>query len=224
MKKIILLLLILFSKVIFSQEIRNEWKEDLKLWVNTAPLALIDAFAGPSYRLGFEFKLYRNVSLSLEAGKYYSYDVKGGLALPQKGIHGFIIRPEIKFYLNDEKNTLGNYIAIEYLHKEITFNYTDSIAIKPMPKYEKTYTIYKAINCFSFKYGEVSIIKKHFVFEWYVGAGIRIAKGNTTLTSDEEAHILAGENHGDIIGAGQRSPTYILPNLNFGIKLGYKIK
>ncbi len=217
-------MLILISKVIFSQEIRNEWKEDLKLWINTPPLALIDMFAGPSYRLGFEFKLHRNVSLSLEAGKYYSYDVKGGLALPQEGIHGFIIRPEIKFYLNDEKKTIGNYIALEYLHKEITFNYSDSIAIKPMPTYEKTYTIYKAINCFSFKYGEVSIIKKHFVFEWYVGAGIRIAKGNTNLTDDEQTHILTGEHHGDIIGGGQRAPTYILPNLNFGIKLGYKIK
>ena len=115
MKKIILFLLILTSKVISAQEIPNEWKEDLKLWINTTPLAAIDIFTGPSYRLGAEFKVYQNISLSLEAGKYFGYN-------------GYIIRPEIKFYLNDEKNTMGNYIAIEYLHKEITFNYSDSIA------------------------------------------------------------------------------------------------
>lgn len=212
-----------------SDSVKTEFLKkplDNKFWINTAPLSLIDVFGGNSYRIGIEYKLYKNITNSIEFGKYFNYAKTGFLYLLKINSQGYIVRASLKYYLNKNKLAVGNYLSIEYLYKNITFDYIDSILIKPNPTYAKQYTIHKEISAVTVKYGLVKIYKSRFVIDLYAGVGVRyFSKGYFTLTPEEEEGLLAGENHGDWVGAGQRATgDFWIPNVNAGIKIGFRIK
>ena len=186
------------------------------------PLPLLDIYGGISWRIGTEFKLKNNIAASLEYGKYFNYGTKG-LKLNTKGD---IIRVEVKYYRNDDKLCLGGFFSLEYLYKNTSFDYIDSIKIASTPTYEKRYTIYKEISCLTFKVGELNVYKNHFLVEWYMGVGLRFYTcGHNTLTDEENDGVLRGEGHGDLSGDAMRVNAFkIFPNLSAGVKLGFKFK
>ena len=190
------------------------------------PLALIDVFGGNSYRIGTEFKLKNNIAASLEYGKYFSYSAKGFFEPLKIGTKGNIIRAEVKYYRNKNKLCSGDFFSIEYLYKNISFDYIDSVNIVSKPTYEKQYTIYKEISSLTFKLGNLTVYKNRLLFEWYLGAGIRFYTcGHNTLTEEERNGLLTGEGHGDLVGDSQRvNAVKLLPNLSAGIKVGYMFK
>lgn len=186
--------------------------------VKTSPLSLIDPWGGYSYRLGAECKLIGNTAFSFEAGQYYSL---GGRFDLKHHTKGFIFRPEFKVYFNKLGSTTGPYISLDAFYKKIDFGYKDSIRIDPNPPYEKLYNIGKKIYSINIRYGELAVVKNAFVFEWFIGAGIRCINGHNDLSPEENDNVLTGENHGSEIGAGQRVIRGIFPNITWGFKIGY---
>jgi hypothetical protein len=195
---------------------------DNKICIKTSPLALIDPYGCYSYRLGMEFKLIHNTAFSFELGKYYGV---GNKKLDLK-IHprGFIIRPEIKYYLNKDKLSVGTFLSLDFFYKKINFDYKDSIHLPSIATFQKQYSIWKEVYSINARYGSLIVHKKKLTVEWYVGGGVRFIKGRNSLSPDENEHILTGENHGDLIGDGQRAVSGVWPNLTIGFKLGYSIK
>lgn len=218
MKKILFLFITCYSGFSYAQ-FASEF--DNRFSIKMSPLGLIDVYGGYSVKLGSEVKIYKNCAVSIEVGKYFNYFDGDGI---RDKLKGYIIKPEVKFYLNREGFSSGNYVSVEYQYKETSFNYEDSIQIEPDPTYEKEYRIYKSINCINLKYGGMEISKKGFLVEWFVGVGIRICKGHNTLSKIEDDGILTGENHGSEIGWTQRSFNYVFPNLTLGLKIGYSFK
>jgi hypothetical protein len=223
MRTIILFIILISTKIVCGQK---DSVVDNRFCINTAPLSFIDVFGGNSYRIGLEYKLYKNIAHSIEIGKYFNYSAKGFFTPLKINPQGFIIRTSLKYYLNKKSRTVGDYLSIEYLYKNITFDYLDSIRIKPNPVFQKQYTIHKEISAVTIKYGSTKIFKNRFVIDLYAGIGARFfTKGYSTLTPEEEAGVLTGENHDDLVGGGQRVyKDFWIPNLNAGIKLGFRVK
>lgn len=194
---------------------------DNKICIKTNPLAFIDVYGGYSYRLGAEFKVIHNTAFSVELGKYYGLGPKLSLKIHP---NGFIIRPEIKCYLNKYKLSTGSYISLDVFYKKINFDYTDSIRLPSTPTFEKQYSIWKDIYGINVKLGTLIVHKNKLVVEWYFGGGVRFIKGHNSLTSDEDKNVLTGEGHGDLIGDGQRVIKGVWPNLIIGLKIGYSVK
>lgn len=213
-------LFIAFTNICFAQ---HEIPIENKISIKTSPLSLIDPFGGYSYRIGTEFKISRNIAATIEYGRYFSIGKSDKINL-KLNTRGFIIKPELKMYLNNRKQTQGKYIALEFLFKKINFDYKDSIKLSSQPVFQKKYNIFKNIYCINAKYGKLNIYTNKFVFEWYIGIGLRFINGHTSLSKEESDGVLTGENHGDIIGKLQREISHIYPNLNAGIKIGYLLK
>jgi hypothetical protein len=216
MRFLVIALLLLKSMFCFAQD--DTTIVDNYFCVKTSPLAFIDPWGGYSYRLGAEWKLIGNTAFSFEAGQYYSLGGKFDLKHHTKG---FIFRPEFKVYFNKLGSTTGPYISLDAFYKKIDFGYKDSIRIDPNPPYEKLYNIWKKVYSINVRYGEMEVIKNAVVFEWFIGGGIRVINGRNDLSTEENEHVLTGENHGSEIGMGQRAITGIFPNITFGIKIGY---
>ena len=219
MKNRLFFLLLLFVGLHTTAQSINGIDNTFSIKLN--PLALIDVYGSYSYRIGTEFKIHKNYAASIEVGNYFNYGKKDGIRDNSKG---YIVKPEIKMYLNKEGLSSGVFVSIEYEYKKIAFNYGDSISLPPTPTYYKEYRIYKDISCITLKYGQLKVYRKRFLLEWFLGAGIRICKGSNTLPAVEDNAILTGENHGSEIGWGQRNVNYVLPNFSIGLKLGYSFR
>ena len=218
MKKILLIILLINSSIFYSQEINNI---DNKFSIKFNPLALVDPYGSYSFRIGSEVKIYKNYAMSIEVGKYFNYSTNDG---SRDNVKGYIIKPEIKYYLYNDNLTSGNYFSLEYQYKETSFNYTDSIKIAPQPTYSKEYKINKTINVINIKFGQLKVYQKRFLYEWFVGAGIRFCKGYNSLSEIENNGILVGEGHSSDIRDAERSINYVLPNFTVGFKIGYSFK
>lgn len=223
MKKLTTILFVALSQLLVAQ---TNTEEPNRFSLKFTPLALIDVFGGNSYRIGSEFKLKNNIAASLEYGRYFSYSAKGFFEPLKIGTRGNIIRAEVKYYLNKDKLCSGNFLSLEYMYKNISFGYKDSINVASKPTYERQYTIYKEISCLTFKLGNLTVFDNNILFEWYAGIGLRFYTcGHNTLTEEERNGLLTGEGHGDLVGDSQRvNAPKVLPNLSLGIKVGYMFK
>jgi hypothetical protein len=220
MKRYFILLFLLGSNFCIAQKIK---KTETQFTITLNPLAFIDVQGGYSYRIGAEAKIKNNIAGLVEIGKYYSYGGNSKTDI-RHNAKGYLIKPAIKYYLNKEKKCIGNYLSLEYLHKEINFNYDDSIKIGTTPTYQKRYNIGKNINAYTAKYGNAKLYKSGIVLDWFVGLGARFTSGGNNLSDIEQKGLLTGEGHGDLIGEGQRSIYKVLPNFSWGFKIGYCFK
>jgi hypothetical protein len=219
MRLIVIALLLLSSHIGLAQ--KDTVLLDNKFALKTSPLAFIDPYGSYSYRLGMECKLVKNFAFSIEAGKYYNV---GGRFQVKINPQGFIIRPEIKWYMNTDKLSAGDYMSLDFFYKKIDFDYKDSLQFYPSPAYQKQYSIWKEVYSANVRYGVLVVHRNKIITEGYVGVGIRYITGHNSLTPDENDHILTGENHGDVIGAGQRAISGLYPNVTAGFKIGYSFK
>ena len=217
--RFIIFILFLFSiHVCFAQ--KDTIILDNKICLKTSPLAFIDPWGGYSYRIGAEFKIIHNTAFSIELGSYHGFGKKLDVKIhPQ----GYIIRPEFKVYLNKHRLSVGRYISLDCFYKKINFDFLDSIRLPSTPIFQKQYTIWKEIYGINGRIGFLNVYKKKFILEWYFGAGVRIINGHNSLSPTEDDNVLTGENHGDLIGDGQRAIHGIWPNLTIGLKIGYNI-
>ena len=213
MRFLVIAFFLLVSRFCFAQ---TEIVEDNYFCIKTSPIPLIDVYGSNSYRLGAEFKLIGNTAFSFEAGQYFGL---GGIFEIKHHPQGFILRPEFKVYLNKDGLTVGPYISIDAFYKKIDFGYTDSIRFRGNPPFEKTYNIWKNVYSINVRYGEMLASYKMFTIEWFAGGGIRYIKGRNDLSPEENDNILTGENHGNMIGDGQRAISGVWPNITAGFKV-----
>lgn len=210
-------LLALFSVSAYAQD---EALPDNKLLLTLAPLALVDLFDGASYRPGFEVKLKRNIAFAFQGGGYVNY-----LQSTKINPTGFVLKPSVKYYIDQQQRTSGRYVAIEYQYKNQGYDFRDSIAIADT-RYYRQYGMRREVNCLSFKYGNLRNYGRYFVLEWYGGLGIRYMQSRSDLSALEEDGVLPGrrvecplqENLIRITG------NRVYPNFLLGIKLGYRVR
>lgn len=238
MKTTILIIFLISTKIVCGQkdsvkikrhnpsaptlhELSEETKQrgvDNKLSVYVPLLPLIDPFSGFSLRIGTEFKIYRNVSMCLEAGGYFYSQPRGSWF---HNLSGYITKTSFKYYFNKKKLSVGNYCLIDYVYKQQNYTDKDSIKITNVPTYERQYLVDKFVNGITLKYGYTYLFNKRIYLDIYVGAGVRIINRTTSLTEIEENNI---KHSGD----GSITPSLInaqgtVPVLNAGIKLGFRI-
>jgi hypothetical protein len=189
--------------------------DDNKLSLNFAPLPLL-SFPYSSVQFGAEVKLYNNISGAIQAG-FFS---------PTSQVNGYIIRPEIKLYLNSSGQASGDYCAIDFMYKKESYNYTDSILLTPA--YVKTFPENKTVYYFDIKYGEVIIGGNVIVVDVFFGLGVRVKRVTSNLTPQEVSHMdftPPGETDpSDIDGGTYEIGNFIYPNIEAGITIGFKIK
>jgi hypothetical protein len=189
------------------------------LCFKTSPLAFIDPYGSFSYRIGAEVKLIRNTAFSIEVGRYYGLLGKRAVKLHPDG---YIIRPELKWYIPKYVYN-SSYVSLDLFYKKIDFGFTDSIRLANGPAYQTEYTIFKEVYGINIRGGGM-VVGSNLVFEFYMGAGVRIIKGHNSLAPEENDHILQGEGSGGLISDGQRLVHGIWPNITIGCKIGYSVK
>ena len=213
MRKIFIILL--YSQLFFSQS--NEGKDNI-FCIKTNPLSLVDVYGSYSYRIGLETKIYKKIAFSAEAGNYFNYGKNDEI---RDNTKGHIIKPEVKWYVNKNGRTDGDFVSLEYTYKDISFDWKDSIPTTSEPNRVINYRIHKNINCLTAKIGNLKVYTNNFIFEWFVGIGLRISKGNDSLTDEERDRIRAYDE--SEISSAQKNVNYFLPNLSLGIKVGYRL-
>ncbi len=204
----------------------SEDPDDNKLSIEIPPLALLDGISGPSYQIGSEVKLCHNLSIYFEGGEYIntniSYYTDGGR---ETDLKGYLVKCELKYYLNHDEITSGNYLSLEGFYKKQSFDWQDSIHLTP--PYLTTFTEFKSVYCLNVKYGQLFVYKSRIIIDWYVGLGIRFGNFTSTLTPQQVSGLKYGdtsEYDGDQLGetvypGGKK----ILPNVVLGFKIGYRI-
>lgn len=214
MRHIIISYLLICFQISFSQ---NTEEKDNNLCIKTNPTSLFDFYGSYSYRIGLESKVYKNIALSGEYGRYFNFK---GLDF-RKNSKGYIFKPEIKWYVNKNGKTNGDFISLEYTYKDISFDWKDSIPTISDPNRVMKYRIHKNITCFTAKIGNLKTYSNNIIFEWFVGIGIRFSKGYDSLTEQERNSIQAYDE--SEIANAQKNTNYIHPNFSLGVKIGYKL-
>ncbi len=222
MKTLLLALTILCLSVSYGQKavaykapdaffvVDRKW--DPKLCVKFAPLSLLGIYAGPSIRLGAEFKVMDNWSLYHEFGYFFAYK------------HGALTKLELKHYFEDQDEpdvNSGGYLSGELYYKYQYFDASDSIQIAP--KYEKTYSVSKHVECFTLKYGYMKVYPCGIVVDLFAGIGIRVKQAKNTLTADENEHIEHSTDYGPNVFTNEAG-NKVYPNIDLGVKVGYRFR
>ncbi len=230
MRKILLItfLLALLVSYSFAQNpiiIRKDTLSDNKLCVEISPLGFFDA--PPSYQLGSEIKLKNNLSLYVEGGGYFNVNEvtlnDGGRLSDAKG---YIIKCELKYYLNKTHTSNGYYLSLEGFYKKQSFNWQDSIHLTPA--YLTTFPDFVSVYCFNAKFGQLIVYKHRIIIDWYVGLGIRFKNITSTLTQQQMSGLKYNNNDNPYNTTEVYWSTYpggkeIFPNLDLGFKIGYRI-
>lgn len=207
------------SQLVSSQD---KTPADYKLILKTSPLNLFDPWNGSLLNLGAEVKLYSNIASYSQLGLYIpGIYILGDLTQNK----GFQVKEEIKLYLNKKGLTKGDYISLELSYSNQSYNRTDTIDLTRIAglKYAKKYYSERSFEGIVFQYGSQFTKLKWLVIDIYGGLGIRFNHINCSLTQEEAENRQLGdwdnpENNAQKIG------NTIIPRLNFGIKLGYKLR
>ena len=234
MKKYLLYTAAIITVICFVEmaSAQTETPSTGKLSINVIPSAWFDPWDGSCARFGVEFKVAKDISCSLDGGKYFHEQPKWTL---KQNINGFEIRPMLKQYFKIDRRYhkdkhkaylngyKGDYGAVELIFKHQIFQYEDSIQITNGPRYDKWYSINRYVAGATLIYGEDIAFKK-LIVGYYVGLGIRYRHSTSNLSDVEKNGLLTGEGHGDLIGFYERSTgNQVLPILTLGLKIGMSI-
>lgn len=165
-----------------------------------------------SPRLGVEYKLKNNYALYNEIGTYFP---------SPNGMHqnkGFLVKTEFKRYFNHNRLTSGNYLSAELFYKHQNYFTNDTIS-----GLFKNYQVIKDVGCFTVKYGILRVLKYNIVIDYFFGVGLRYKVASSSLTDEENRTIVPnGDYHINVLL--NKAGTFILPNFDAGIKIGYRVK
>ncbi len=131
--------------------------------IRTAPLSLIDLYAGSCYKLGIEFKVKSKTSMTFEGGRYFKKF--NGLS----NITGQNIDIGIMHYIDHHIQNYGHYFSLNYFYKEQSFDYADTII--GTPNYYKTYRTQKFVTCLNLNFGWCQLTADRIFFDLYAGLG-----------------------------------------------------
>ena len=201
-----------FSQIDFSE------KEKLSFTISSTHL--IDPWDGSSIRIGIE-KPFNDLVVNLEFGKYINtienYNLK-------PNVKGFIFNPIIKTKVNTISKRVTEYVGIDYLYKDYSYDTHDSIKMNDVT-INKDYRISRKVHAVSLKYFLRQDFNEHLFYDFYAGFGIRFTSSQSNLTDEEKNTIMDDEYHGatQIENEINRTGNFFRPNIYCGVKFGYRI-
>jgi len=181
-KYFVSLLVLLFQAAAIAQDKQDHLIDEMIL-ITLAPLALADIYDGPSYRFGGEVKAGKKLAFAIEAGGYLNY-----LNSTKINPKGFIVEPEIKYYLGRNGKGDRKFISLEYGFKDQEYGFRHKLLVDESPA-EKKYQMFRKIHTFTFKYGLSRPFGKRFNLQWYGGIGLRLLHSGRELNETERAYI-----------------------------------
>lgn len=221
MKNAFLLLLTVF---VFTASAQNK-----HLVLKLSPLAAFNVQL-PVIEGGIEFKLKNRITWYNEIGIKYAHSLIEHTAdsnmIPSKGLK---LKSEFRYYLNPVKAThfTGAYVAINlfyttdqhtrlsyYIPAGSTNTYTDAFGVK-----KKTYGLHLI-------YGFQSSFAKHWLFDFYTGAGIKLRDISCIQKEyDSVTDGISGPLDPKIYRIGEKADAKggftVAPSLQLGIRIGY---
>jgi hypothetical protein len=187
----------------FSQEDAfNESRFSAKL----LPMAFYPGYAGPSVRMSVEYKLKNNISLENEAGLFFYFS------------KGYSAALELKYYTNGYNLVEGRYFSAALFYKNQSYNISDSIGTEL-----KSFQVNKTAECLTFKYGNLKVYDSGFIFDAFVGLGVRFLQNKNTLSAEENGEMRSIGEFG-INRIVNKAGNKIYPNFVASIKIGWRIK
>ncbi|PLX14264.1 MAG: hypothetical protein C0594_00280 [Marinilabiliales bacterium] len=218
MKKIFIIITFLIAVNAYSQQ-----KETIvpQLAIKFNPVSLFD-LRTTSFQAAFEYKIFPHISAQVEGG-YISSDLNGlqytMLEDFQSAVYqGYKLRAELRFYASAELDQgYTFYMGPEFMKKHViettevdVLRYNESF-IQEMPKNEVS-----DIQAGHWKIGIQYYAKDHwFLFDMYVGTGIRYKKVRYDLPEDATIS--------DNMFRMFPSDNVYLPSMVIGFKLGARI-
>ena len=196
-----------------------EVSPEKKLCIKISPFHLIDPWDGTACKIGAEFKIHEKISEYLEYGRYFPQLTIWGSLENNKG---FTAKAETRMYWNPKEKNSRSYVSIELLYIDQSYARSDSIEIKPIPRYNKKYSLSKKVIGLYANIGQTGIYKRRLIIEGFIGLGVRFKNVTCTLTQEEADH----RNFGDWNNPDSwvnKCGKFITPDFNFGILIGYKI-
>lgn len=191
---------------------------DRLVLLTIAPLALVDIYDGASYRLGGEISAGRKLAFALEAGGYLNY-LKATKINPK----GYIIKPEIKYYIRHHKKSDRKFISLEYGFKDQEYGFRHKLFVEENPM-ERKYQMFRKIHTATFKYGISRNIGKRFNLQYYGGIGLRFLHSRRALSETDRQIISEGTDdcsmQENLIKVEGRK---LLPNFQLGLQVGLGI-
>jgi len=194
-----------------------------KFSIDVAPLNFIDLYTCPAYQVGIECKIFKAFSIHLQGGQYFRIQHQWGSRL--NNLSGYLIKCELKYYLNRPQLSRGSYIALEAIYKTQNYDWQDSIHLTPA--YLTTYQVTKYISAFNLKIGDLIAFKSGIILDFYAGLGLRYRKLNTSLTTQEVNALKYSDdsNYDGNEAGGMGAPAnYWNPNIVLGFRIGYILK
>jgi hypothetical protein len=159
-----------------------------------------------------ECKVFREYAITAEYGGYLPHFNK------LVNVKGSLIEVGIRRYFWECYDHNGGYFSLNYRYKEQSFGYHDNF--KSTIPYSKDYKVQKYVNCINFNIGTCSTSDRGFVFDAYVGVGIRIKGVGSSVSLDE---LKNGEefSHSPALRFMVKPGSFIWPNLGIGIRVGF---
>ncbi|MBI3511962.1 MAG: hypothetical protein HY064_14990 [Bacteroidetes bacterium] len=190
-------------------------------YIKTTPLTLLDFMNGGSANLIIESHPLQKISVSMEMGFYYPF-----AAYNMKQLYGWRSGFELRYYYRKsivDGKEMENFIGVRYLYRKQEFDMHDSIFIDKDMHYEKNYHISRVVNIADFTCGIRMLGPKNFENEFYFGLGIRYKESAIRDLTQQE---IDDRNWGDsfIFPILMKSGNYFVPDVLFGLKIGFGLK
>lgn len=189
-----------------------------RLCVKFAPLQFFDLYNGGSFSIAAESFPLSRFSVSPEFGFYTG---QSGYALRENyGIRGAL---ELRYYYRQSEKSDG-YIGLRYMHRKHHFMATDTIGFPGEPIYLLSSPVSKEVNAVDFVWGSREYFgEKNGFAEFFFGIGIRAV--DVTYSDISQAELdnrLFGESI--VLPMIHSSGYSVMPDLVFGIRLGFGVK
>lgn len=195
------------------------------------PLALLD-FNGLTIQGGVELKLSNKISW------YNEFGIKIGRGISELNVdtnivasEGYKAKTEIRYYFKANKNTRfeGDYFAaniffIKDIHNRGITYYQASDSSSRIDNFG----VKKNVFGMNIIYGHQETIFKNFLFDFYIGLGVRL-RNISTVGEEYNKNIDVIQNPTDpkVWAIGEKADANggfsVLPNLTCGIRLCYKL-
>ncbi len=206
MYRLILILSFISSSLVFSQ--KDSLDVNNKLSFSISPHHLLELYHGTSINGGCEYQINKRFSLDTEFGYYFSSAVSDYIALK-----GFTLTQGIKYYFDNP-----TYFEFQTIYGYQDYWRNDSILNDSKMSYQNQ----KKFLDFSFRYGKRFMFRNRFIFNPYIGVGIRIHNlSSTLLTWQMNNRVLGDWNNPKTWIHEAGTKTYL--KVHLGFKFGIRI-
>jgi len=209
--------LLLLSTTCFGQK-----SIDKQLQIRISPLSLIDPVTSV-IQVGLQKQINKKLAASVDYGfKYLSfYDPYG-----RKNYQYSKSRVELKYFIKLKNKSsaalVSPYLAVEGLYLPQKFRKENEWIFKDQKSYKYEYSnINRQVWVYNLKFGKEYTIREKFIFDKYIGIGIRKltitqnAFGEVESLYDEPVDMPSGSS------IDWQDGIYYRPNFLLGFKVGY---